>query len=61
VSELSRVKGDLLIVSIGFGIANHVLIYLGDGTVLNQGEFSQVEPMELWEDKIHSIYQWGGM
>lgn len=50
-------KGDLLVVSIAYGIANHTVIYLGDGTVLNQAEVSQIEPLELWESKLHSVYR----
>ena len=45
-------KGDLLITSILGFRDNHAMIYLGNGVILNQGEYSKIEPLELYLNKI---------
>jgi proteasome lid subunit RPN8/RPN11 len=51
-------KGDLLIISILGFKDNHAMIYLGNGLVLNQGEFSKIEPLELYLNKITKVYRY---
>ena len=50
-------KGDLLVISILGFRDNHAMIYLGNGTVLNQGEYSKIEPLELYLNKITKVYR----
>jgi len=50
-------KGDLLITSILGFKDNHAMIYLGDNMLLNQGEISKVEPLELYLNKITKVYR----
>jgi len=50
-------KGDLLIISILGFKDNHAMIYLGNGTILNQGDYSKIEPLELYLNKITKVYR----
>lgn len=50
-------KGDLLITSILGFKDNHAIIYLGDNMILNQGEISKIEPLELYLNKITKVYR----
>ena len=50
-------KGDLLITSILGFKDNHAMIYLGNGQILNQGEYSKIEPLELYLNKITKVYR----
>ena len=50
-------RGDLLITSILGFVNNHVMIYLGDGLVLNQDELSCIKPLELYLNKITQVYR----
>lgn len=50
-------KGDLLITSILGFKDNHAMIYLGDNMILNQGEVSKIEPLELYLNKITKVYR----
>lgn len=50
-------KGDLLITSILGFRDNHAMIYLGNGQILNQGEYSKIEPLELYLNKITKVYR----
>lgn len=50
-------KGDLLITSILGFKDNHAMIYIGNGQVLNQGEYSKIEPLELYLNKITKVYR----
>jgi len=49
--------GDVLIVSIMGGIANHGIIYIDENTVLNQGEYSCYDSLANWKDNITTIYR----
>lgn len=55
INELRQ--GDILLVSVLGGLANHALIYVGENIVLNQGEVSLLESLAVWSDNIHSIYR----
>lgn len=50
-------KGDLLITSILGFRDNHAMIYVGNGQILNQGEYSKIEPLELYLNKITKVYR----
>jgi cell wall-associated NlpC family hydrolase len=50
-------QGDVLIVSIMGGVANHAITYIDKETVLNQSEFSAFEPLADWKDNVAAIYR----
>lgn len=50
-------RGDILITSVLGFFNNHAMVYLGDGTVLNQAEVSKIEPLSLHVNKISKIYR----
>lgn len=49
-------KGDLLLTSVYGGFENHAMIWTGEA-VLNQGEFSKLEPLELHLSKITKVFR----
>lgn len=50
-------NGDILINSVGGGIANHGAIYVGTNSVLVQNDVSSIEPLEMFKDSIYTIYR----
>lgn len=50
-------RGDLLLTNIAGGVNNHVVLYIGDNMVLNQGVISLEEPLNLWINKTSKVFR----